>query len=151
MQPWIDWARSSLARLVAQLQSAHGSMARVRVAFVGYRDFDDTPRFVAIPFTDADTVQGELGRVTAYGGGDVAEDVHGGLLTLLDLPYDPAEGDVGVLLHVCDAPCHGKRYHDVLLSDAYPRGDPSGLPTEELVKVRPRVGGGAAPGGRGVA
>ena len=33
---------------------------------------------------------------------------------------------------ICDAPCHGKQYHDC--SDDFPKGSPEGLVLEDLMK-----------------
>lgn len=111
--------------------------ATLRVAFVGYRDFKDDPRFVVIPFTaDIAGLRRSLESVPAFGGDDAAEDVAGGLDQVLQLPWPRDEGgNINSVVHVCDAPCHGQRYHDILLSDAYPRGDPSGKNPETLMRT----------------
>jgi len=139
MQPWIDWARSHIQGIVAELQRQHPNL-RCRVALVGYRDIGDTPQFHIVPYTDPETVSRELSTLRAFGGGDAAEDVFNGLRKVLALKQDaPTPHDITVLLHVCDAPCHGDRYHDILLSDAHPRPARTlydGRKIEDLVKVR---------------
>jgi hypothetical protein len=141
MQPWIDWARSQVQTIVADLQRAHANL-RCRVAFVGYRDVceAEADRYKIVPYTDPETVAREMAEVRAFGGGDAAEDVFNGLRKVLALPQDASTpNDITILLHVCDAPCHGTRYHDILLSDAHPK--PAGTlygghMIEDLVKVR---------------
>ena len=39
-----------------------------------------------------------------------------------------------VLIHIADAPCHGDDYHNPLLEDNYPYGDPAGLQLDDLMK-----------------
>ena len=39
-----------------------------------------------------------------------------------------------VLIHIADAPCHGAEYHDLVVSDDYPKGDPTGLELNDLMK-----------------
>jgi hypothetical protein len=52
----------------------------IRVAFVGYRDVQDHPRFSLKDFTDnINDVKNFISGVQASGGGDEPEDVQGGL------------------------------------------------------------------------
>jgi hypothetical protein len=37
------------------------------------------------------------------------------------------------LIHICDAPCHGKRFHYNLIDD-FPEGDPKGLDISTLIR-----------------
>lgn len=39
-----------------------------------------------------------------------------------------------VLIHIADAPCHGKQYHDSSVGDDYPDGDPKGLQLDHMMK-----------------
>ena len=39
-----------------------------------------------------------------------------------------------VLFHICDAPCHGSRFHNNL-NDDHPKGDPQGLQIQDLLKT----------------
>ena len=39
-----------------------------------------------------------------------------------------------VLFHICDAPCHGLRFHNNL-NDDHPKGDPEGLQIQDLLKT----------------
>ena len=37
-----------------------------------------------------------------------------------------------VLIHIADAPCHGKQYHD--MGDDHPCGDPAGISHEDMMR-----------------
>ena len=37
-----------------------------------------------------------------------------------------------MLIHIADAPCHGRQYHDI--DDTYPSGDPGGISHESMMK-----------------
>ena len=39
-----------------------------------------------------------------------------------------------VLIHIADAPCHGKKFHNSSVGDVYPYGDPKGLQLDNLMK-----------------
>ena len=39
---------------------------------------------------------------------------------------------IQVLIHIADAPCHGRQYHDI--DDTYPSGDPAGIYHESMMK-----------------
>lgn len=104
---------------------------QVRICFVGYRDIKDGERFRVLPFTDdIDSVRKFIAESKAEGGDDAPEDLQGGLkLALLQDWTQEASKRVFV---VCDAPCHGKQYHDT--SDNYPNGSPDELVLEHLMQ-----------------
>ena len=64
------------------------------------------------------------------GGGDSAEDVHGGLKAAADLDWASA---TRILYLIGDAPCHGRKYHNV--NDDYPDGHPSDVPAATLLNT----------------
>jgi len=39
-----------------------------------------------------------------------------------------------IMLHLCDAPCHGKQYYDYNALDYFPNGDPNELKIDQLLK-----------------
>lgn len=72
------------------------------------------------------------------GGGDIPEDWAGGLRMVLrdDMRW---QSQTKVLIHMCDAPPHGVRYHNGVHDD-YPDGDPKGSQIEDLVAEIGRKG-----------
>jgi hypothetical protein len=57
--------------------------------------------------------------------------VTSGLQQAILMPWNAA---VRVIIHIADAPAHGKIYHDITYSDRYQQGDPSGLDVCELMQ-----------------
>eukprot|EP01039_Chlorochromonas_danica_P005167 gene5167-5686_t len=90
---------------------------KLRIAFVGYRDFGDEDQLVVHPFTeDASSISNFLQSQRAMGGGDEAEDVLGGLKTVDNLDW---QSEVRLLFHVGNAPCHGAEFHGPTITDNY--------------------------------
>jgi hypothetical protein len=67
------------------------------------------------------------------GGDDCAEDVAGGLEVALQQEWG-GESGTRLILHIADAPAHGLHFHDELISDRFPKGDPRGYEPSELLR-----------------
>jgi len=129
MWSWIDRAKQTLKEIITNVVSSTSGLD-VRVSFVGYRDHCDSQRFSIQPFSnDIDKVKNFIANVNATGGGDTPEDLTGGLNECLKLDWTP--GSKKQVFLICDAPCHGKQYHDC--GDSYPNGCPKGLKLESLM------------------
>ena len=88
-------------------------MLKIRVAFVGYRDFCDGKdrHFDVHEFTsDFQKMDQHIAKTYPYGGGYFAEDVIGGLDKVLNLDFQSK--NICYYL-IADAPSHGKQYHDL--------------------------------------
>ena len=132
MAAWIDACRDTLIAALDALR-AKFPRASFRAAFIGYRDHCDAERFVLHPLNEnVDALTASIRAVRAQGGGDTPEDVAGGLQHALALDW---RGDVRLALLCCDAPAHGERYHEPMMDDAHPKGDPTGLDPAALVKA----------------
>jgi len=84
MYSWIDRAKKTLQEIITNVISSTEGL-EVRVSFIGYRDHCDTQRFSIQPFTnDITLVKNYIDNVSATGGGDLPEDVVGGLRKCLD-------------------------------------------------------------------
>lgn len=106
--------------------------ADYRLAFVGYRDYDE-PDCQVFPFTsDVASIEARLNGVRASGGADTAEDVASGLLAVLALDW---HGDTRLLFHVADAPAHGLDFHEISVGDSYPRGDKHGRDPRDSIRA----------------
>jgi hypothetical protein len=81
---------------------------QIRVAFVGYRDYDDgSERVVKKDFTEnTNDVINFMNSVSAFGGADACEDIFGGLEEVTKLDWISPNR---ILIHVADAPQHGSR------------------------------------------
>ncbi|CAF0748197.1 unnamed protein product [Adineta ricciae] len=111
--------------------------ARIRLAFIGYRDINEN--IDQLDFTDkTDSFKTFLDGVQASGGDDICEDVFSGLETVAKLNW---ENPNRILIHICDAPCHGTDYHDLkrATDDKYPNGDPNNRTAKTLLDSLKRL------------
>lgn len=110
----------------------------LRVAFVGYRDHCDGDGRLCVLRSGCDTrFTTDISEFSEFvrklddrGGGDPPEDVLGGLNVAAELEW---ASSCRILYHICDAPCHGRKYHDIGWDD-HPDGDPNGLQPEAVLK-----------------
>ncbi|KAI1695648.1 alpha-protein kinase vwkA [Ditylenchus destructor] len=88
MATYINGVRDSIFKIVEKLTEKHVTFAgrgtaiakKVSLAFVGYRDFCDANQFELLPFTEsAEDFRQFCSKISASGGGDLPEDVFGGL------------------------------------------------------------------------
>jgi len=136
---YINMVKNYINNLVEQLIKPRGPrgqsyISKVRVAFVGYRDLGDGAPSI-IDFTeDLKSFRSSMSSVVATGGGDLCEDVFGGLQEVQRLSWSENAG-TRVLFHIADAPCHGRAYHDFTHSgaDDFPGGDPRGRSLSSLL------------------
>jgi len=125
----IDAARNTLFKIINDCQEKYKNYV-FRIGLVCYRDYKDHVRFVKRDFTeDVNSIVKTLEKVEATGGADEAEDVAGALNEVKQMNWI---GDKRQLVIVCDAPCHGRQYHDGV-SDYYPDGDKFGLNPEDII------------------
>ncbi|CAI2181312.1 11012_t:CDS:1 [Funneliformis geosporum] len=130
MSSHISAAKDCIIQVVDYMERTNPSI-KIWVGFCGYRDYcDGHKRLETFNFTDSyDQFRRYVRNVQATGGGDVPEDVLGGLnaaITKMNWSHTTR-----VILHVGDAPPHGRRFTDE--QDDYPKGDPSGLTAESVL------------------
>lgn len=130
MQPWIEASKQTIKEMIRALPAEE---KHKRVAFVGYRDFGDGPA-ETIGFTEhVEDVVRFIDGQRAFGGGDIAEDVAGGLAEALTQTW---VSQTRTLVLIADAPCHGAKYQpSANASDDYRRGDPTGLSMTRLLQM----------------
>ena len=112
---------------------------RRQVAFIGYKDFDEPGHLLSCPFGSMANVKALLEPILAEGGGDIAEDVGGGLQLADGLPWTAPHK---VLVHFLDAPPHGEKHHDMDREEGF-FDDPDGYD-----RCHPASAGFAAHAGR---
>lgn len=87
MSSWLQKAKDTLIEIIDNVikECEDEGDLKVRVCFVGYRDIKDSQRFTVLEFTDDLKAAKEfIQKTPAEGGGDLPEDVQGGLkITLL--------------------------------------------------------------------
>ncbi|KAI8829159.1 hypothetical protein BC829DRAFT_424059 [Chytridium lagenaria] len=84
---------------------------KLRVALVGYRDFDAPERYTIMDFITSDHIANHLATIQTDSGPypDTCEDVLGGMYHCGRLSW---MARYRLLLHFGDAPPHGQRFHD---------------------------------------
>ena len=144
MSTWIEKTKNETRAILAAAKRKFD--ADLRVGFVGYRDHCDEAhgivRLETLDFLGADKMdvfeKFLKTKCRAAGGGDVPEDVAGGLEACTHLSW---ESNVRLVVMFADAPAHGDEYHPFgrdgkrRYTDQYPKGDPHGLDCKELVRT----------------
>ncbi|KAN0018915.1 hypothetical protein ACTFIU_008849 [Dictyostelium citrinum] len=129
MGPWIKESKEKIIKLTELLEKYYVGL-ELNVSFIGYRDIGEVDRFEIFPFTtNLGYLSSQINLVVPHGGGDIPEDIAGTLLQVNNLLWKPDY--TKLVVHIGDAPCHGKKYHR--FTDSYPDGDPSGLIPEKLL------------------
>lgn len=122
MEPHIEKCKAKVVEISSKIVSSMPGTS-IKIAFVGYRDFDyGAGHFAICPFKDATDVQAFIAGVDmgSPSNNDRAEDVTGGVRQALDLKWrSPA---ARLIIHFGDMPAHGRAYHDceaVVAGDAW--------------------------------
>jgi len=139
MSAYVDQAKASIQSILQYFASGKAAERayKFRFAFVGYRDHKDATQYEVKDFTtDPDDMQKFIAGIVCSGGGDTCEDVAGGLFQSLILNW---KSKTRLAFLVCDAPPHGRQYHDGAADD-YLDGDPNGRNPEELLKEMRELG-----------
>jgi hypothetical protein len=108
MGSWMDAAKTHLTGIVGSLQK-ETKVGKIRVSYIGYRDWKDEGRLVCHDFVPIATAEATLLPLMCEqrpsGGDDLEEDVliafHA---ALTDISW---ESDLRIMLHLADAPAHG--------------------------------------------
>lgn len=122
MKPWIDSVTFQIKNLIKKASEDYKGF-NYRVGYIAYRDFDLREKsFEYFDFTDKpEKMEASLAKLQAIGGGDLAEDINGGLQKVLR--YMSWKGNIKILVHFADAPCHGKRFHNLEDDHDQPKSD----------------------------
>ena len=134
MGMWLKEAKENITNIIDEIfENNPGS--QIRVSFVGYRDFTEMNElqghYVSLDFTkDINDVKKFISSIDCFGGGDEPEDVVGAFNIALNMNW---VSDARYAVLVCDAPCHGKKYHNITY-DKFMDGDPKGLILEDFIR-----------------
>lgn len=132
MQAFLSEAKHNIKNVTEEIKDLHPG-AKIRLSFLGYRDFDnkgDKRDYEIVNFTEnIEKFIFSIKKLSCYGGGDIPEDVAGALNEALKLDW---KSNAKYVVLVCDAPAHGKKYHDIE-DDNFCEGDPDGLIIEDLM------------------
>lgn len=130
MGGWLDACKYELKNIIDAIKKEN-PYSKINIGFVGYRDHSDVKRIISHPFTqNIEQLKEFIGLIEADGGRDFPEDITGGLEYSLSLEW---KSDARYAILVCDAPCHGLKYHGEV-GDDYENGCPRGLVLEDLIR-----------------
>ncbi|PAV78648.1 hypothetical protein WR25_12819 [Diploscapter pachys] len=148
MDEYILEVKNKIYRIIEKLTAQNvkdeeQTVKAYQLALVAYRDFGDKEQLEVLPFQslNVNEFRSYCGNVRAYGGGDGAEDVFGGLEAALKLKWSP-NYSTKVIFHIADAPCHGIAFHNSPDAevDYYPEGDPNKRSHVSFFEEMNRVG-----------
>ena len=130
MQSYIDRAKNKVKEIIEEVKIQYPE-SEVKVGIVGYRDHGDHKQYETLPFTsDIPSAKKFLDNITASGGNDCPEDVNGGFQhALYKMEW---EGQAKMIVHIADAPCHGRDFHNT--GDSYPTGHKNDIAWETIFK-----------------
>ena len=130
---WIEKAQKNIKNIIEEI-TGNNPGSKIRISFIGYTDFldkDEIRIYNSKEFTeDINDIYNFISKLNCEGGGDMPEDIVGALKEGLKMKW---ESSAKYVILVCDAPCHGKKYHDIYY-DKFEDGDPSGTTLEEMMK-----------------
>ncbi|CAF4303631.1 unnamed protein product [Rotaria sp. Silwood2] len=129
MREYLHAAKTQIRQLSEAIVQLYA--IKPRLAFVGYRDIDEN--LEKLDFTDTENrFQEFLNKIQAMGGDDTCEDVFSGLECVAQLSWSSSNR---LLVHICDAPCHGQEYHEFqgTANDNYLKGDPKNRELSKLM------------------
>jgi hypothetical protein len=134
MDSYIETAKNQIRSIVKEIKEAFLNESNVRIAVIGYKDHDDEPNIEFLDFTTSVTeVYNFLSSLEASGGGDIPEDVLGGIRQAVNASW---KQQTRCLIHIADAPPHGNALHDYDESEDYyykTASEPHGLTHENLL------------------
>ena len=132
MGGFLSEAKRNIKKITEEISDQNPG-SKIRLSFIGYRDFDtkeEERNYEIINFTEnIENIISTIKKYECYGGGDQPEDVAGALYQALKMDW---KSSAKYVVLVCDAPCHGKKYHDIYV-DTFEDGDPAGYNIEDLM------------------
>ena len=111
MGQWIQYASQQVTGVVQQIRASTG--IPVATSLVSYKDFGDSRHREVFDWVDGsdragmDSLIQFIGTLRASGGGDLPEDVSGGLVEVAGLLAQRSSPSLKCVVLIADAPCHG--------------------------------------------
>ena len=133
MGVWLEEAKKSIKNIIEEITDNNPG-SKIRISFIGYRDFieiNEERKYYSKEFTEnIDDINNYISTLNCTGGGDIPEDIVGALNLAFNMKW---ESNAKYAILVCDAPCHGRKYHNVSY-DRFELGDPNGTTLEDIMK-----------------
>ena len=133
MDIWLNEIKINIKNIIEEI-TLNNPGSNIRLSFIGYRDFytkEEKREYFIKEFTDKiNEVKDYISTLDCLGGGDLPEDLIGAMKLALNMKW---ESKAKYALLICDAPCHGRKYHN-LIYDKFEDGDPEGTSLEYLIE-----------------
>jgi len=120
MDEWITECKQSTGEVAISFREKYPDFT-INFGFIGYRDYPHNKLQVIESTEDVDDFIAKMEGVKTGAGGDVPEDIASALDYAAKLV---SSAHFKLLIHITDAPCHGKQYHSEEIRDSYDEGDP---------------------------
>ncbi|CAD0082977.1 unnamed protein product [Aureobasidium vineae] len=132
MEPYLESAKEQVRTIVLDIKRTFLNESEVRIAVVSYKDHQCTTNVEFLDFTTStDRVFLFLDGLYVDWGRDFPEDVLGGIGQALQASWNQ---QTRCIIHIGDAPPHGRGLHDIDSDDYYmPGSEPHGLTYKPLL------------------
>ena len=138
MGSFIAEAKKTIFQMIVDLKEMN-SKARIKISFVGYLDHSDNWITDTLRFTDSQqNINRFIDELYANGGGDFPEAVVDGLYAVRHLDWSPSSAKI--LIHILDAPPHGREFSTSGNGDNYPDGCPCGYDYKQILSEMYQMG-----------
>ena len=136
MDFYLDQVKKDILEMKSTIEKKCAGI-EIYLGFIGYRDINDLDlgeNYIDLDFTNEyESIKKSIELVKVGGGGDIPEDLCGALELGKKKNW---KGKTRFAFLVTDAPCHGKKYHDLTgdEGDNSPDGDRDGRNIEEYIE-----------------
>ena len=135
MEEYVNATKVGLIDILEKIIKCCDEMVNINLGFIGYKDVAEINEgdYVDMDFTkEYYDIKDKISKIIVGGGDDTAEDVAFAFERALKKNWGKESIKFAVL--ICDAPCHGLKYHDPNLMDYYATGSPNRENIEKLVE-----------------
>jgi len=135
MEEYVNATKVGLIDIMEKIIKCCNEMVNINLGFIGYKDVAEINEgdYVDMDFTkEYYDIKDKISKIIVGGGDDTAEDVAFAFERALKKNWGKESIKFAVL--ICDAPCHGLKYHDPNLMDYYATGSPNRENIEKLVE-----------------
>ena len=134
MEGYVNATKNGLIDIMNKIISNCNEIININLGFIGYKDIAEiiSGDYINEDFTrNYSEVKEKISEIVVGGGDDTAEDVTFAFELAVDKKW--GENNIKFAILVCDAPCHGIKYHEQNLLDDYKEGVPNRKNIEDLV------------------
>lgn len=134
MEEYVNATKVGLIDIMEKIVKCCDDMVNINLGFIGYKDVAEINQgdYLDVNFTrEYHEIKDKISKIIVGGGDDTAEDVAFAFKRALQKNW--GKDSVKFVVLICDAPCHGLKYHDPNLLDDYATGSPNGKNIEDLV------------------